>query len=77
VRSEGLPQRGRADAPAQRDRPLWIRLEPTRRENLKSAAIAVAAGAVVGSVTFYLTRLLLARRELAPARPESRRDRER
>src|SRR5690606_32297691 len=37
-----------------RGRRMWLRLEPTARETLQAAALALAAGAAVASSTFYL-----------------------
>lgn len=51
---------------------LWTRLEPGGRENLGAGAAALVAGAVVGTVVFYVTRILLAREPLSPVPPEER-----
>ena len=39
----------------------YVRTEPTRRESLSAASLSVAVAAGVGAVTFYVTRLFLAR----------------
>lgn len=47
-----------------RKRRRWIRVRPDRGENLRAALAAGALAAGVGVVSFYLTRLLLAREPL-------------
>lgn len=53
---------------------LWIRRPPERQESIASLLAAGIAAVGVGAVTFYLTRILLARDSLggpeAPALPE-------
>ena len=39
----------------------YLRAEPTRRQSWSAAALSVAVAAGVGAVTFYVTRILLAR----------------
>lgn len=53
---------------------LWIRRPPERRENAAALLAAGIAAAGVGTLTFYLARILLARDSLGrrgvPAPPE-------
>ena len=50
----------------------WIRVPPGRDENARALLAAGALAAGVGVVTFYLTRLLLARERLSLEGPPGR-----
>ena len=52
----------------------WIRVLPDRGDNAGAAIAAAAVAAGVGLVTFYLTRLLLAREGLGEDGPPGRAD---
>lgn len=45
----------------------YVRIEGRKRDTLSAAAVAAAVAAGVGAVTFYFTRLLLAREQVPPA----------
>ena len=45
--------------------PRYLRVPPTRRNEVTAALIAGALAAAVGLVTFYVSRLLLSRSPLA------------
>ncbi len=50
-----------------------MRVEPTKRDTWTAAAVSVAVAAGAGAVTFYLTRLMLARDAIRlPAEAESK-----
>lgn len=54
----------RAPTSGPRQRRRWIRVPPGRRDNLGAALAAGALAAGVGVLTFYVTRLFLAREPL-------------
>jgi len=45
---------------------LWIRTPAGRRENVGAAIVAGGLAAGVGIVTFYFTRMLMAREPIPP-----------
>ncbi len=52
----------------------YVRREPKRRDTITAAAMSVALAAGVGAVTFYVTRLLLARETLVDSSDVERLD---
>ena len=53
-------------------RTRYLRTEPGKRETWSAAAVSLAVAAGVGAVTFYLTRLILAREAIRlPVEAES------
>lgn len=48
----------------------WIRNEPSTRDDVLAGLTALGAAAVVGGVTYWLTRLVLAREPVALEPPD-------